>query len=108
MRVKLSLCLCLLIGAALQLHAQTMMTGRVVDEQQQPVPYANIVLLSLPDSVFVQGMVTDNDGRFKFENVKSIKDKIVQISYIGYETVSCRCVGADIGTIALAADAYAG
>lgn len=105
MRVKLSLCLCLLIGAALQLHAQTMMTGRVVDEQQQPVPYANIVLLSLPDSVFVQGMVTDNDGRFKFENVKSIKDKIVQISYIGYETVSCRCVGADIGTIALAADA---
>ena len=105
MRVKLSLYLCLLMGAALQLHAQTTMTGRVVDEQQQPVPYANVVLLSLPDSVFVQGMVTDNDGRFRFENVKSIKDKIVQISYIGYETVSCRCVGADIGTIALAADA---
>lgn len=105
MRVKLSLYLCLLMGAALQLHAQTTMTGRVVDEQQQPVPYANVVLLSLPDSVFVQGMVTDNNGRFRFENVKSIKDKIVQISYIGYETVSCRCVGADIGTIALAADA---
>jgi len=105
MRVKLSLCLCLLMGAALQLHAQTTMTGRVVDEQQQPVPYANVVLLSLPDSVFVQGMVTDKDGRFRFESMKSIKDKIVQISYIGYETVSCRCVGADIGTIALAADA---
>lgn len=105
MRAKLFLCLYLFIGAALHLHAQTTMTGRVLDEQQQPVSYANVVLLSLPDSAFVQGVVTDNDGRFRFENVESIKDKFVQISYIGYETASRICSEADMGTIALAADA---
>ena len=29
--------------------------GRVIDENGEPMPYVNVVLLSLPDSVFVQG-----------------------------------------------------
>ena len=29
--------------------------GRVIDENGQPLPYVNVVLLSLPDSSFVQG-----------------------------------------------------
>ena len=33
-------------GWAVQLQAQVTVTGKVIDEQQQPVPYANIVLLS--------------------------------------------------------------
>ena len=49
----LFLALCLLTGA----FAQSVLTGRVVDENQQPLPYANIVLLSLPDSAFVTGSV---------------------------------------------------
>ena len=41
------LCLC----AASILPAQTY-TGKVTDEKNQPLPYANVVLLSLPDSAF--------------------------------------------------------
>ncbi|MBR6138775.1 MAG: hypothetical protein IKQ12_04305 [Prevotella sp.] len=33
--------------------------GRVVDEKGEPMPYVNVVLLSLPDSAFVQGAMTD-------------------------------------------------
>ena len=39
--------------------------GRVVDEKGEPMPYVNVVLLSLPDSAFVQGATTDMDGVFK-------------------------------------------
>ncbi len=30
-------------------------TGRVVDENQVPMPYANVVLMNRADSAFVQG-----------------------------------------------------
>ena len=29
--------------------------GKVVDEKGEPMPFVNVVLLSLPDSAFVQG-----------------------------------------------------
>ena len=39
--------------------------GRVLDEKGEPMPYVNVVLLSLPDSAFVQGGTTDDQGMFK-------------------------------------------
>ena len=33
--------------------------GRVLDEKGEPMPFVNVVLLSLPDSAFVQGATTD-------------------------------------------------
>ena len=35
------------------------MTGMVIDEKGEPMPFVNVVLLSLPDSSFVQGAMTD-------------------------------------------------
>ena len=55
MRANILFCLYFFMGVAVQLQAQVTVTGKVIDEQQQPVPYANIVLLSLPDSTFVAG-----------------------------------------------------
>ena len=40
-------------------------SGRVIDEKGEPMPYVNVVLLSLPDSAFVQGAMTDEQGMFK-------------------------------------------
>ena len=52
------------MGLAVQLQAQVTVTGKVIDEQQHPVPYANIVLLSLPDSAFVAGSISNEEGAF--------------------------------------------
>ena len=49
MRANILFCLYFFMGVAVQLQAQVTVTGKVIDEQQQPVPYANIVLLSLPE-----------------------------------------------------------
>ena len=38
--------------------------GRVVDEHQQPLPFANVVLISSVSKAYVAGCVTAEDGSF--------------------------------------------
>ena len=61
-------------------------SGRVIDEKGEPLAFVNVVLLSLPDSAFVQGAVTDDQGTFHLE-CKLEKAGLLKVSYIGYETV---------------------
>ena len=56
--------------------------GRVLDEKGEPMPYVNVVLLSLPDSAFVQGAMTDEQGVFKI--VTDISDGLFKVTSVGY------------------------
>ena len=94
------LCACLL--AALATQAQTL-TGKLIDEKNQPLPYANIVLLSLPDSAFVTGSVSAEDGTFSLN--AACDNRLIRISSIGYATLYKRCAGQDLGTLQLVPDA---
>ena len=40
------------------------LNGTILDEKGEPMPFVNVVLLSLPDSAYVQGAMTDEQGRF--------------------------------------------
>ena len=60
-------------------------SGRVIDEQGQPLPFVNVVLLSLPDSTFIQGAVTDEQGAFHLV-CKLERAGLLKVSCIGYET----------------------
>lgn len=53
----------LCLSALISMKAQNI-TGKVVDEQGMPIEYANIVVLSLPDSAFVAGTVSQANGMF--------------------------------------------
>lgn len=77
--------------------------GKLIDENSQPLPYANVVLLSLPDSAFVSGTVSGEDGIFMLEATS--QNQIVKISSIGYKTVYKPTVPANIGIVQLASDA---
>ena len=59
--------------------------GRVLDEKGEPMPYVNVVLLSLPDSAFVQGAMTDEQGVFKI--VTDISDGLFKVTNVGYQTL---------------------
>ena len=59
--------------------------GRVIDEKGDPVPYVNVVLLSLPDSAFVQGAMTDEQGVFKI--VTNASEGLFKVTSMGYETI---------------------
>ena len=59
-------------------------SGKVIDTQGSPIAFVNVVLLSMPDSAFVQGAMTDEQGLFKI--VTNINDGLLKVSCIGYET----------------------
>ena len=59
--------------------------GRVIDEKGEPMPYVNVVLLSLPDSAFVQGATTDMDGVFKI--VTDVNKGLFKVTSVGYQTL---------------------
>ena len=58
--------------------------GTVVDEKGEPMPFVNVVMLSLPDSAFVQGAMTDEQGHFQI--VTSKNGALLKVSCIGYQT----------------------
>ena len=49
------------------------------------MPYVNEVLLSLPDSAFVQGAMTDMDGVFKI--VTDVNEGLFKVTSVGYQTL---------------------
>ena len=59
--------------------------GRVIDEKGEPMPFVNVVLLSLPDSAFVQGAMTDEQGVFKI--VTDVNDGMFKVTSVGYQTL---------------------
>ena len=76
--------------------------GRIIDENAQPLPFANVVLLSFPDSAFVQGAISDADGLFSIQTEK--KRGLLKVSYIGYVTQILDCQGENMGNITLSPD----
>ena len=81
--------LAVLVAAMMMSMAMTAKTydvsGKVIDEQGEPIAFVNVVLLSMPDSAFVQGAVTDAQGAFRIVTDKN--DGLLRLTSIGYETV---------------------
>ena len=61
-----SLSYCIL---TLSIQAQENYYGKIVDNKQQPISFANVALLNANDSSFVTGVTTDEDGKFNLLNV---------------------------------------
>jgi len=78
------------------ISAQTY-TGKVLDPESQPLPYANIALRTLPDSALVCGTVSDIDGVFSISCGK--KADLLCISTIGYETIYLNNPSENLGTL---------
>lgn len=99
-KVFLFVLTCIILPVSLS--AQTV-SGKLIDENSQPLPYANVVLLSLPDSAFVNGTISGEDGTFTLEATSV--NQIVKISSIGYKTVYRPVSPANIGIVQLVSDA---
>lgn len=92
------LCVCASVVASWVCEAKDV-TGTIVDEVGQPLPFVNVVLHS--DTTFVTGTVTGDGGEFHFENVDSTATD-VKISMIGYdELVRDLPKDGNLGTICL-------
>src|SRR5690606_23118679 len=61
--------------------------GRVVNEQDEPIYFANLVLLHQKDSSFVKGTSTNEDGTFLFKPI-SLGEYIIKATYVGHTSFS--------------------
>ena len=76
--------------------------GMVVDENNLPLPYANVTLLNPADSTMVGGGVTNESGRFVIPNDHG--KVIARITYVGYKTTHRLCPRDNAGTIKMQPD----
>ena len=77
-------------------------SGRVIDEQSQPMPFANVVLLNRTDSVFIVGAVTKDDGTFTIETEN--QDGLLKVSSVGYIIRYIDALQGNIGDIQMQPD----
>jgi hypothetical protein len=78
------------------------LTGKVLDEKNMPLAYANVILQTA-DSVYLAGTTTDVEGKFtlaKHENAK-----LINISFVGYSTLVKELTSNQLGNIQLYPDA---
>ena len=65
--------------------AQSHISGTVQDEQQHPLPSANVLLLSAIDSSLVKGTVADTSGVYTLESVAD-GNYLLSMQMIGYQS----------------------
>ncbi len=80
------------------------LTETLIDEQGQPVGFANIAVLNPADSTLLSGGVSNEAGQFvvPYEQHKIL----ARISFIGYKTIYRLCTQEDMGTIRMQRDSY--
>lgn len=59
-------------------------SGKILDQNGQAVPYANVALIAINDGHLVDGAVSDENGLFLIESAKTAQVKVV-ISSIGFK-----------------------
>lgn len=85
--------------------AEHRLIGRITGEQDQPMAYASISLLSPADSSLIGSGLSNEAGDFVIPTNAS--PVIVRCSFVGYKTVCRLCDAAHIGTIRMQPDNYA-
>ena len=75
------------------------LTGTIIDEQGQPVAYANIAVLNPADSTLLGGGVSNESGYFAIPY--DLPQVLARISYVGYKTIFKICDQPEVGIIRL-------
>lgn len=93
------------IAVECPLREATRYKGTVLDETGQPLPYANVALLSPRDSTLITGGVTNESGLFVIPCDQ--QGVLARITYVGYRPVYRHCKSPHLGTIKMQPDQYA-
>ena len=78
-----TLCCLLILNTSI---AQSSVKGRILDNSQQPLAFANVLLLRAADSTLVRGLITEDDGEYQFD-LESQERYLISSSIIGYTTI---------------------
>ena len=113
---RLTLLLFSVLGMASTLHAQTgQVSGRLVDDNRQPVAFANVVLKHIDSDSILVGTTSDENGAFVLTLNGQTRESVngqtresaptyrLIASSAGYERVEVRCGLGDLGELTMSA-----
>lgn len=66
-------------------NAFSQLSGKLTDAENQPIPFANILLLNARDTALVKGTMTNDMGEYEIENT-SPGNYFLRYSAIGFQT----------------------
>lgn len=76
----------IMMCSALSVFSQRItVSGRILDGVGEPIDMATVQILSLPDSAYVNGCVSNSRGYFTLPSVKA-GSYVVKFSFVGYES----------------------
>lgn len=82
-------------------NAQITVIGKIVDNTNEPIVFANVVLLDKENNNVIVGTITNKEGFFKIETNKK-EEFNLQISYVGFDDFVKRIKSTiDLGKIVL-------
>ena len=84
MNIRLAISLILFVSFS-GFSQQLSIDGRVKDENNTPISFCNVTIRDIEDKTSILGAVTDDNGLFKIENLKSA-DYLLSVSYLGFNT----------------------
>ena len=85
--------------------AERRLIGQLIDENNNPVIFANIQLMAIADTAFITGGVSNENGQFV---IPCEEPRVrMKISCIGYKNIDSIVDIADIGTIKMQGEQYA-
>jgi len=64
--------------------AQISVTGSILDDENEPIPFANIAIFEANDSKLVKGVISDDEGNFEI-TLEEKKAYILKVSFLGFE-----------------------
>ena len=84
MKTKLIIIVFLLIKASLS-FSQNEISGKIIEQSKEVLPFANIILYQLENKKILTGSTSDDNGLYSFKNVAS-GSYWLEISVLGFET----------------------
>ena len=97
-RITIIILICSTMSVAM---AQDVIIGRIIDENLQPLSFANVISLHQTDSVYISGVAAEADGTFK---ISAEKECLLKVSSVGYITRYIDAPQGNVGDIQMLPD----
>lgn len=81
--------------------AQNAFKGTLLTSGQESVAFANVILLSLPDSTLVKGAISNEKGFFEIQNTSNAQNVALKIMHLEYKTKIIIPTNTNLGNIVL-------
>lgn len=83
---KLTIALFMCFITQISIAQQGLLSGSLMDQKEESIPFATVAVMRLPDSTLVTGVTTEIDGTFNLKSPENGK-YVLRFSAIGFESL---------------------